>query len=442
MKIKRFVANNMRQALHCVRKEQGPDAVILSNRRVDGGIEVVAAVDYDETLISPSVTENHGSSSRERDFLSEDEDIRPVNPDTTFEFDQIERDATPIEDIPRYDFEPPEDEHFLDDGSLSGATDGAKWSRESALGAIREEINGMRSLLEDQLSSMAWKDEVKRDPFTVNLLRRYAAMGIDPDIARAITEKTEDPENVNCLEQATQALASALPLLDDTVLDQGGVIAVIGPTGVGKTTSIAKLAARFALRHGREQVALVSTDSFRIGAQEQLATFAQILDVPIHRVTDRAELGSLLHSLSDKKLVLIDTAGVSQRVAGLSEHLRAFNPDGTKIKTYLALATNGHSQTLYEVIRNFSCVPLDGCILTKIDEAACLGAAFSAVIRHALPVAFLANGQRVPEDLHVAAGRSVAMVNYATRLMRESGKILGDDFMARNYGEVRTHAYA
>ncbi len=149
-----------------------------------------------------------------------------------------------------------------------------------------------------------------------------------------------------------------------------------------------------------------------------------------------------MHDLADKKLVLIDTAGVSQRDEGLSKHLRAFNSDGTKIKTYLALATNGHSQTLDEVVRKFSCVPLDGCILTKIDEAACLGAAFSAVIRHQLPIAFLANGQRVPEDLHIAAGRSVAMVNYATQLMRESGQFLGDEFMARNYGEVRTHAYA
>ncbi|MFK8029931.1 MAG: flagellar biosynthesis protein FlhF [Gammaproteobacteria bacterium] len=425
MKIKRFVANNMRQALQSVRKEQGPDAVILSNRRVEGGIEVVAAVDYDESLMAPATgtprMETGGDENMfDNDVVSSSLFGDDVEVTTENEFDT-----------------------FLDEGPVLSATDGASWSRESALGAIREEINGMRSLLSDQLSSMAWNDEVRRDPTTVNILRRYAAMGIDSDIARAVVDSEITPEDEgSCLELATRALASSLPILDDTVLDQGGVIAVIGPTGVGKTTSIAKLAARYALRHGRDQVALVSTDSFRIGAQEQLATFAQILDVPIHRVTDKSELGTLLASLSDKSLVLIDTAGVSQRVTGLSQHLSAFSDSGVNIKIYLALATNGHSQTLDEVVRNFGCVPLDGCILTKIDEAASLGAAYSAVIRHHLPIAFLANGQRVPEDLHTAAGRSVSLVNYSMRLMRESGQRVGEEFMARNFGEVRANVCA
>lgn len=423
MRIKRFIASNMRQALQCVRKEQGPDAVILSNRRVEGGIEVVAAVDYDETLINPALSgvDQNDTAHTQTAGESEADDVLFAS-DTMVGIDDT---ATVLD---------------LDARWEDAAPDAEKWSRESALGAIREEIKGMRALLSDQLSTMAWGTEVKRDPATVSMLRRMAAMGIDADIARQIAAEPEEGDS--CLERSTRTLAGALPILDDTVLDEGGVIAVIGPTGVGKTTSIAKLAARFALRHGRDQVALVSTDSFRIGAQEQLATFAQILDIPVHRVTDKDELGTLLAGLTDKRLVLIDTAGVSQRVQGLAEHLSAFSEGGTRIQTYLALAANGHSQTLDEVVRKFGCVPLDGCILTKVDEAACLGAAFSAVIRHQLPIAFLANGQRVPEDLHAAAGRNVALVNYATRLMRESGRRVGDEFMARNFAEVRAHAYA
>ncbi len=423
MKIKRFIANNMRQALLCVRKEQGPDAVILSNRRVDGGIEVVAAVDYDETLINPMLTDEAPGNK--------EHSSRPAD-DPFEEFALFDDDADEVATTS----EPPLETNSTTANSVA---DSSAWSRESALGAIREEIKGMRSLLSDQLSSMAWNDEIKRDPETVSLLRRYAAMGLDADIARQVAAMAGEGSGA---ERSTLALAQALPVLDDNILDEGGVVAVIGPTGVGKTTSIAKLAARFALRHGRDQVALISTDTFRIGAQEQLATFAQILDVPVHRVTDKDELSPLLASLADKKLVLIDTAGVSQRVKGLADHLSAFSARGTRIQTYLALAANGHSQTLDEVVSRFGCVPLDGCILTKVDESACLGAAFSAVIRHELPIAFLANGQRVPEDLHAAVGKNKSLVKHAMRLMRESGQQVGEEFMARNFAEVGTHAYA
>jgi len=304
-------------------------------------------------------------------------------------------------------------------------------------------MQGMRLLLEDQLASLAWNDEVRRDPRTVCILRYFAAFGLDADIARSVAATTARQKGThNYMDRASRSLATALPVLDDSLLETGGVVAVVGPTGVGKTTSIAKLAARFALRHGREEVALVSTDSFRIGAQEQLATFARILDVPVHLVTEEDDLSVLLSTLTNRKLVLIDTAGVSQRAQGLTAHLGAFGEHTKKVQIYLALAANAHAGTLDEVIREFSQVALNGCILTKVDESASLGAAFSAVIRHQLPIAFFANGQRVPEDLHAAAGKKNAMVNYGMRLMRESRHRLSEEFMARNFGEVRTHACA
>lgn len=400
MKIKRFVASNMRQALLNVRKEQGPNAVILSNRRVDDGIEVVAAVDYDETLMNQSVAQVAAPA-----------------------LDVVEDDAIP--------------EAISEDYAPLDVED------HDALATMRNDMHDMRELLTDQLSSLAWNDEVRRDPATVSVLRHYAAVGLDTDVARDVAMRAaRDESSGNYIDRAGQALAKALPVLEENLLDTGGVIAVVGPTGVGKTTSIAKLAARFALRHGRDQVALVSTDSFRIGAQEQLATFAQILDVPVHLVTDENDLSLILSTLTDKKLVLIDTAGVSQRAQGLDKHLKAFGTGPQKIRMYLTLAATGQSQTLNEVISEFSCVPLDGCILTKVDEAASMGAAFSAIIRHRLPIAFLANGQKVPEDLHAAKGRKSSMVNYGMRLMRESRPPIDEEFMARNFGEVRTHACA
>ncbi|NNF15919.1 MAG: flagellar biosynthesis protein FlhF [Gammaproteobacteria bacterium] len=436
MKIKRFIAANMRQALLDVRKEQGPNAVILSNRRVDGGIEVVAAVDYDETLLNPSF----GRVQDDRDAAP----LPPVTESTTASDDAEERVSVMLDDI------------IEDDGVTTAPGSTATVSPfcdarpleisaadEPVIDTMQKELQGMRLLLEDQLASLAWNDEVRRDPMTVCILRHLAAFGLDADIARSVAATAAQQQDTrNYMDRANRSLATALPVLDDSLLETGGVVAVVGPTGVGKTTSIAKLAARFALRHGREEVALVSTDSFRIGAQEQLATFARILDVPVHLVTEEDDLSVLLSTLTNKKLVLIDTAGVSQRAQGLTDHLGAFGEHATKVQIYLALAANAHAGTLDEVIRGFSQVALNGCILTKVDESASLGAAFSAVIRHQLPIAFFANGQRVPEDLHAAAGKKNAMVNYGMRLMRESRHRLSEEFMARNFGEVRTHAFA
>lgn len=437
MKIKRFVASNMRQALLSVRKEQGPNAVILSNRRVPDGIEVVAAVDYDESLITQSFGRQQSEAAQEPSAPA----ASPTGDD--------EHSATPAADHPEPDWlgdEPANPSPFLaetEEAPLPAETHGYGGSRAPEISAMREEMHGMRSLLEDQLSSLAWNDEARRDPATVCILRHYAALGLDADVARSIAAQAQPQTgSTSYMERAARALAGALPVLNDSLLDKGGVIAIVGPTGVGKTTSIAKLAARFALRHGRDQVALISTDSFRIGAQEQLATFAQILDVPVHMITDEDDLSVVLGTLADKKLVLIDTAGVSQRAQGLARHLHAISAGSVNIQMYLTLAANGQSGTLDEVIREFGCVAFDGCILTKVDEATSLGPAFSAIIRHQLPIGFLANGQKVPEDLHSAVGKQASMVKYAGRLMRESRLKIDEEFMARNFGEVRTHAFA
>ncbi|MEM7081978.1 MAG: flagellar biosynthesis protein FlhF [Pseudomonadota bacterium] len=415
MKIKRFNAPTMRLALAAVRREQGPDAVILSNRRADNGVEVVAAVDYDETLIhqpaDPSTDHQALADSPEQNELS-----------------SLLSDDTPFSES-----------LAVSDESKSNASKPVA----TEMTAVRQELTSMRSLLTEQLSQMAWQSTCERSPERAAVLQQYAAMGIHAGLAQELADRVADCFEVPLqIENATRVLAEALPLPDQDMTTAPGIVALIGPTGVGKTTTIAKLAAIYALKYGRDQVALVSTDSFRIGAQEQLATFARILDVPALCVNEAGELSDVLRGLSDKQLVLIDTAGVSQRARGLADHLQALHLDDASIRTYLTLAANAQEQTLDDVVRHFGDVPLDGCVLTKIDEATSLGPALSVAIRRQLPITLLANGQRVPEDLHSTQNSGQTLIDRAERLAQEEAMEHGDEFMARHFAEGHAHVFA
>src|SRR5690606_5358046 len=186
--------------------------------------------------------------------------------------------------------------------------------------------------------------------------------------------------------------------------------ALVGPTGVGKTTTIAKLAARHCLRYGSESIALISTDTLRIGAQRQLDAFGAILGVPVRQAADGAELGKLLHALRDRRLVLIDTAGMASRDRRLSEALNQPEVE-QKIRKYLVLSANMQAGVMDDAVRCFGAAGLSGAVLTKLDEANGLGAALSVLIRHRLKAVWLSNGQRVPEDLRLA--RAMHLLNWA-----------------------------
>ena len=186
---------------------------------------------------------------------------------------------------------------------------------------------------------------------------------------------------------------------DNDIVDRGGVYALVGPTGVGKTTTTAKLAARCVLRHGPSKVALVTTDGYRIGAHEQLRIYGRILGVSVHLVKDQNELRQTLVELQHKHMVLIDTMGMSQKdklVPELTDMLA-----GCDVQRLLLLNSTSRGDTLDDVVRAYAGDSLAGCILTKIDEAASLATVLDVVMRHGLKLQYVSNGQRVPEDLHL-----------------------------------------
>ena len=375
----------------------GPDAVILANTRVDGGIEIVAATDYDESQFRRQA--------------------------------QVETASTQAQQPPRVEINPTPDTYAHEQPQAAPKQN--IWSQEPTLVQMRKEIAGLRNMLQNQLSDLTWKDMERQNPTQVQLLKRFMQMGIDVELAKSITAKMH---GIDDLETAWRhclgSLASQIQLTEEDILTQGGIYALVGPTGVGKTTTIAKLAARCALKHGARQVALITTDCYRIGGQEQLRTYARILGVPVRVARTHAELTETLNDLLDRRFILIDTAGMNQRDIKLTEKFAVIKQQSPRVKTYLTMSANTQASAMDVIIHAYSHLNLSGCVLTKTDEASSLGGAVSALVRHHLPLAYVANGQQVPEDLSLA--RPNTLVNQASELMNNEQQL--DPQTVSSYG--------
>ncbi len=368
MKMRRFFAPTVSQALKQVRREQGSEAVILSQRKVEGGVEVVAAVDPDMV----EVAEQKPAPVRSRDHHANFKH-RPSTDVTST--------AEPV---------------------VAAASSGSQEMKE-----MRREMQEMRTLMEQHLSLVQRVSPVEGDPQQAWLNDRLAEIGIATDVAERIWESVKESDPNTHWQQALNWLEVTLPTGEDDVLQNGGVIALVGPTGVGKTTTAAKLAARYALRNGTSRVALVTTDAFRIGAQEQLRAFGSLIGVPVYAVSEISELHNTLHSLGDRDLVIIDTAGLSQRDMQLLEQLAVLRTGEINIDPYLVISATTQESALDETVEIFNRIDLKGAILSKLDEGGELGGAASVLLRHQLPLLYFGDGQRVPEDLQVARGRDL-----------------------------------
>jgi flagellar biosynthesis protein FlhF len=414
MKIKRFFAPDIRQALRQVRETLGSDAVILSNKKVDGGIELVAAIDYDASAFTPAPTASTRPTltalkppHQEKKGASTDSGPAPGVAAVT----QLKE---PV--IPK-----------------------VEWSQEPVLVEMRQEMRALRRMMENELSGLSWREMGDHKPETRDLFRKLMGLAISPDICSQLVDSVTDVTTADqAWRKALYYLATRIETVGDDLLEQGGVFALIGPTGVGKTTTVAKLAARFALRHGTRQVALISTDNYRIGAQEQLNTYARILDVPVRSAGTREELAVALNGLTGKRLILIDTAGMSQRDVRLSEQLALLDVAGQGVRSFLTLSAATDYSSLEQAISAFGAAKPEACILTKVDEAGSLGGALSALIHQALPLAFVADGQKVPEDLHLA--RSHTLVSKAVACSTGGGEY-SDEYLALALGGARANAH-
>lgn len=442
MNVLRFIGKNTREALSKVRESLGDDAIIVSNRLVNGGNEVMAYLD--ETAISskPAIEEPNieietseatepisllshiNNKNRERDaemeralnremimaaFIQEQENAN-LNSQSK-EAAQLKPELI-AEAKPETQVEPSQTndsfELNAEETDTTQQLEGTAVNPSQEMAAMLNEMRQMRSILETQLSSLSWSNNLQRDPVKSSAMCTLLATGFSTALARQLTEKTPaalTEENISLWIKAI--LSQKLHVAEDEseVLDKGGVFALVGPTGVGKTTTTAKLAARYVMKHGTENLGLITTDAYRIGGYEQLRIYGKILGVMVYAVKDEADLKIALNELKHKHTILIDTVGVSQRSDMVTEQMSMLADASRPIKKLLCLNATSAGETLSDVVRAYNGADekgIDGCIITKLDEALTIGSALDVIIQQGLKLYYTTNGQRVPEDIHTA----------------------------------------
>ena len=474
MNVKRFTARNTREALRLVREALGEDAVVLSTKPSPGGVEVVAmppeslgrleAMSTHETtpavasrVDAGAIAASAEAASRAADLgaSSAEQDAERLSMSTLSFQDyvrkrmlkrrQASRDAAqpgaptsvtaiaaaiatppaarldvrlddtdmfPPTEAPRAEPAPEPRFEIADEPALlaESAFDAAATSRDG--GDLLAELRAVKGLIEERFGALAFMEKLQRHPAEARLAQKLLDCGFSPMLVRKMADGF-DADVGDETAWAAQILERNLRTAQggEALEDRGGVFALIGPTGVGKTTTTAKIAAAFAARHGAGNLGLITLDAYRVGAHEQLRAYGRILGVPVHTAHDRASLEDLLELLTAKKMILIDTAGMAQRDARTRELLDMLAH--RSVQRVLVVNAAAQGETIEDVLVAYRAASCAGMVLSKLDEAVKLGPALDAAIRHKLTVVGVANGQRVPEDWHRLSGH--ALVQRALR---------------------------
>ena len=451
MKIKRFFANDMRTALTQVKDELGPDAVIMSNKKVSGGVEIVAAYedeqetqqfskshDYDDENVTISsrgiaAAKSQNSSMQSGGFgqpaakspKTRAEKNNAQLADTLSELLARQKNAKTnqtgkqsFSSLQNQDVSGPKT--LAEQESLAGrfsansaaAQNPVKASADPALAELQQEVANIRKLLQSQLAGLMTEKDERNEPIKAMIVKLLIKGGFAENFAQALAN---DLPAAQTLRQSWKDLENILVrnmlIGNNEILRQGGAVTLVGPTGVGKTTTIAKLAAHFSMKYGADQVALVTTDNYRIGAYEQLQTYGRIMGCAVKSLSNMNDMQNVLYQLRNKRLVLIDTAGMGQRDQRLSQQLdELINSCNVHIHNYLVLPATGQRRVLQDAYEQFSRIELSGAVLTKLDESLCIGDALSVCMQNQLPISYVTNGQRVPEDLAVANAQQLVQM--------------------------------
>ena len=463
MKVKRIFAPDMQNAMRRVREEIGPDAVILSNKRVAGGVEVVASPESEYETAQAKLTQERelrkaeqialltGLSGESRKALDEElARARARIGEARMNADEPALRSTANRQVRDSNSEL---ERLLREDSSHRASQRARKSQSiesvnrvqaadggQAIAGLQAEIDQLKQMLQQQMlgqqlaptreTSPPMKGAAPRPSGASSKVQRQVfgrlvKLGLSEPMAQGLVMGLEPNLPVDrAWRNALSRLAESLPVFGEELVDRGGMIALVGPTGAGKTTTIGKLATRYVLEHGSAGIALVTTDSYRIGAHEQIKTFGRILDIPVRVVDENNSLDQVLQSLRSKRLVLIDTAGMNTRDPAGQEQLEMLQNCNIRMKKLLVLSTSSQRVLMEQAYSNLAPIGLNGMILTKVDEAGSLGEALALSIDKQLRVAYVSEGQRVPDDIEIAQrkdliSRAVVLMQQGLRLSRD-----------------------
>ena len=452
----KFVASNTAEALKMVKAKMGPGAMVLSTKDTDEGVEVTAITPEDLSQLSNQSSDDRvqgsGSSASLRTSYRNSEDdndtgrfsrdsqasvrvppksvelgrssgarssgseVSPISIADALQKKKRSQKMSEQEDsdsmiepyVKAASFPTLEESTKKSKSKNSDAHPSESKPNSTNVDQLLSEISEVKQLLQSQVAGNFWNSVQQETSNHAEIVKHLLNSGFSPKLCADIAKNLSTSTHLNTLLQEARSHVSGLIRTIDPfgVFDQGGVFAFIGPTGVGKTTTVAKIAARCVLRYGRNQVALLTTDTYRIGAQEQLKVFAKILGLPVVSLRDSDDLASKLKDLSNRKVILLDTAGVSQRDTLMVEQSQMLQDGSRNAFRILVMSSTTDLRTQEDVIslHNQAAKAKDmpgirAVVITKTDEATQLAPVIDCLIRNNLPLMFLSNGQRVPEDL-------------------------------------------
>jgi flagellar biosynthesis protein FlhF len=448
MKFKRYLAADMRSALAAVREEQGPDAVILSTRTLPQGVEVCAAVDLELAAGQGTLAETAALKQLERAALELLERERPVaGPGGS---------AWLTESDAALDWA----QAAAGDGHMSAVTDHGTYAAadstaaalempdaahrpmpdrgDAASGSVEEELRSLRSLLEQQVAALTWNDFTRREPLKARALTDLAKLGLDATLALQILAELPSGMTSEQSQRMHYALLARRIQTCPPPAQVRGALALVGPPGGGKTTTLAKLATRYVLEQDAANLLIISTDDERLGAHEQLKSLGRVLGVRVEIALDGVQLAARIAALPDR-CILIDTPGASSPDSASATQYRSLREHCAQLTSLLVLPTSAQAGVVEQAVMQFAGPRVSCCALTRIDEAVSLGGTLSALANSQLPVAYCAEGGRIPEDLRPA--RAHQLVARAVELSRIARCAPDDELLARRYGG-RLHAAA
>jgi flagellar biosynthesis protein FlhF len=434
MKMKRYVAADMRSALNAIRDEQGPDAVILSTRRTGGGVEVCAAVDIELAAGQGALAETAALKQLERDMVQQLEQEAAETAAASAPAPRSTVAAASMAAAAAQPSQPQPAQPAGMDDALESLESLAQWPLPAQPGeaaSVGAELRCLRTLLEQQVAALAWNDFTRREPLKARALSELARLGVERALALQIVGDLPPGLSDQQLQRMPYALLARRLQVAPPPAQRHGVLALIGPPGSGKTTTLAKLAARYVLEQDPANLLIISTDDERLGSHEQLGCLGRLLGVRVENVIGPERLVARIAALPGR-CILIDTPGAGSRDTEAAAYYRALRAQCAGLTTMLVLPASAQSGVIDDAVAHFGPQVSDCCALTRVDEAVSIGGVLSALVRSRLPVAYVCEGARIPEDLRPA--RAHQLVARAVELSRSAQECVEDDLLARRYG--------